>query len=94
MFTEKNFDSYEQNSLMLTAKQIRKLHKEGLLEINNIRNLERTANFGDDIENINDIIAIRIIANTTDVYKCYEIMEKVKLMTDSEQAIDLIIGML
>ena len=56
LFTEKNFDSYEQNSLMLTAKQIRKLHKEGLFEINNIRNLERTANFGDDIENINDVV--------------------------------------
>ena len=41
---------------MLTANQIRKLHKEGLLEINNIRNLERTANFGDDIENINDVV--------------------------------------
>jgi hypothetical protein len=56
LFTEKKFDGYEADHLMLTAKQIKSLYKDGCLETHNIRNLERTASFGDAIENINDVM--------------------------------------
>lgn len=56
LFNEKKFASYEEDCLMITAEQIKKLYSEGIVETFNVRNLEKTANYGDSMDTLADVI--------------------------------------
>ena len=55
LFTERKFEDYEENHLLLSAKQIHRMYKEGLLEQNNISNLERTTDFNTDFDKLDTL---------------------------------------